>query len=199
MLRPTIRIDWYASWPAPIRSWPWPLAKFSKWPFKVKLYSFHAPRHEKHDAGKMNVVPVLSQKLLKKTCFHKHFFFWRPNRWSYTWNASKRALKELSNAFFPRRCNSSSFRVMCQFVEKCWNRQNLTFGYLWWPDLWPDQKKWPQQSLHDFLRSFECRLLRVATWPRSRVRGGGGQTPSPGPARLAPNSCPARAHAVSPS
>ena len=36
VLRSTIRIDWYAPWPFPIRSWPWPLAKLSKWHFKVK-------------------------------------------------------------------------------------------------------------------------------------------------------------------
>ena len=29
---------------------------------------------------------------------------------------------------------------MCKFVEKCWKAQNLTFGGLWWPDLWPDTK-----------------------------------------------------------
>ena len=29
---------------------------------------------------------------------------------------------------------------MCQFVEKCWNRRNLTFDDLWWPDPWPDLK-----------------------------------------------------------
>ena len=29
---------------------------------------------------------------------------------------------------------------MCRFVEKCWKRQNLTFGDLWLPDFWPDLK-----------------------------------------------------------
>ena len=38
------------------------------------------------------------------------------------------------------RCSSSGSRVMWRFVEKCWKRQNLTFGDLWWSDLWPDLK-----------------------------------------------------------
>ena len=41
---------------------------------------------------------------------------------------------------FPGCCSSSGSRVMCRFVEKCWKRQNLTFGDLWWPDLLPDLK-----------------------------------------------------------
>ena len=41
---------------------------------------------------------------------------------------------------FAQHCSSSSSRVMDQFVEKCLNRPNLTFGDLWWPDLWPDLK-----------------------------------------------------------
>ena len=33
--------------------------------------SFDASRQEKHDAGKINVVPLLSQKLLQKNLFRK--------------------------------------------------------------------------------------------------------------------------------
>ena len=63
---------------------------------------------------------------------------------------------------------------MCWFVEKCWKRQKLTFGDLWSPDHWPDQKKknWPKSSRHYFWRSIECRLPRVVTWPRNPARRG---------------------------
>ena len=37
--------------------------------------SFDASRQEKHDAGKLNVVPLLSQKLLQKTFFRKNDYF----------------------------------------------------------------------------------------------------------------------------
>ena len=45
--------------------------------------SFDAALQEKHDAGKMNVMPLLSQKLLPKNVFRKRFFIvfalWRLN------------------------------------------------------------------------------------------------------------------------
>ena len=81
---------------------------------------------------------------------------------------SDRALKELSNAFF---CDAVALLIpeLCADLwKKCWRRQNLTLDNLTF-DL---TYKWPEQFRHDFLRSFECRLPRVATWPRSRVRGG---------------------------
>ena len=52
----------------------------------------------------------------------------------------------------------------------------MTKFYLWWPQvIWPLTwaKKLRKQFLNDFWRSFDCRLPRVATWPRSRGRGGG--------------------------
>ena len=46
--------------------------------------SFDASRQEEHDAGKMNVVSLLSQKLLPEAFSKKRFFrvfaLWRPNR-----------------------------------------------------------------------------------------------------------------------
>ena len=47
--------------------------------------SFDASQKEKYDAGKVNVVSILSQKLLQKTFFAKTAIFrvfalWRPNR-----------------------------------------------------------------------------------------------------------------------
>ena len=70
----------------------------------------------------------------------------------------------------------------------------------WWPLVtWPLtwSKKWPNQFRHDFWRSFECRLPRVATWPRSRVKRGVFKHPTPrGPARSAPSSGPARVKVI---
>ena len=69
---------------------------------------------------------------------------------------SERALKELLNALFR---GASSSRGMCRFAEKYWNRQNLTFGDLWWPDLSPDLQN--DQSVSSwFLTLFRMPLTR---------------------------------------
>ena len=51
-------------------------------------------------------------------------------------NIEKKSKRGIEGAL-AQHCSYSSSRVMRQFVEKCWNRPNLTFGDLWWPDLWP--------------------------------------------------------------
>ena len=59
------------------------------------------------------------------------------------WNRRTRQRTRVKRAIeyaFVQHCSSSSSRVMRQFVEKCWNRPNLNFGDLRWPDLWPDLK-----------------------------------------------------------
>ena len=91
VFKPMIRIDCYATWPFTIISWPWPWS----WPrsnFQHGLLTsnnsaFDASRQEKHDTGNINVVALLSQKLLLKTFFVKTVIFivftlWRLNSWS---------------------------------------------------------------------------------------------------------------------
>ena len=83
------------------------------------------------------------------------------------WQKSVRRAIECA---FLGRCSSSGSRVMCRCVEKCWKRQND----LWWPLItwyltWP--KNWPKSFRYSCWCSFDCRLPRVAIWPRSRVRG----------------------------
>ena len=77
-----------------------------------------------------------------------------------------------------QRCRSFGFRVLCAILSK-----NVEIVKLWYlmtyGDLWPDLK-WLLYFRNDFWRSFECRLLRVATWPRSRVRRGDQALPRPG-------------------
>ena len=104
------------------------------------------------------------------------------------WRKSvKRAIKWA----YPGPCSSSGPPVMCRFVEKCLKRQKLTFRDLWWPDLWPDLKN-DKSFRHYFWHFFDCRLLRVTTWPRSRVRGGLGVKTPPPPARHWKHRPPAR-------
>ena len=51
-----------------------------------------------------------------------------------------KSVKELSNARL-RRTLSLLVPELCASLSKNgWNRLNLTFGDLWWPDLWPDLK-----------------------------------------------------------
>ena len=33
------RIDWYATWPIQVNTWPWPEVKFWPWPHKVIMYT----------------------------------------------------------------------------------------------------------------------------------------------------------------
>ena len=48
------------------------------------------------------------------------------------------SVKRVSRNFDIGRCSSSGSWVMCLFCRKCWKLQNLTFGDLWWPYLWPE-------------------------------------------------------------
>ena len=50
----------------------------------------------------------------------------------------QRNAKRAIECAFAGRCNSSGSRIMSRFVEKCWKQLNLTYGDLWWPDLWTD-------------------------------------------------------------
>ena len=100
-----------ATWPIGTRSWPWLVVKFSAWLSRSTYGSFDASQQEKHGDTKVNVVPLLSQKLLQKnTFFHKNgsfcsFFFSsleaKPFCLDQIWgHVSKRAWRELSNTFF---------------------------------------------------------------------------------------------------
>ena len=121
----------------------------------------------------MNVMPLPSQKLWPK----KNIFFVKrlflelllSAGWTldFIWNLKKRYQKNVKRAIecsFAHDCSSSSFWVMHQFVEKCWNMPNLTFDDLWWPDLWPDLKNGQISLVIIFWRSFECRLPRVSLY-----------------------------------
>ena len=70
---------------------------------------------------------------------------------------------------------------MRQFVEECWNRPNLTFGDLWWPDLWPDLKNdWSSfVMIFDALSNAVYRVSLRGPGAGSRDRRGGFQHPPP--------------------
>ena len=89
--------------------------------------SFDAARQEKHDAGKISIVSLLSQKLLQKNLCRKKLLLLefllpggqtvdlRSNLRTYWGKSVKRAIE----CAFAQHCSSSSSRVMRQFVEKC--------------------------------------------------------------------------------
>ena len=60
------RIDWYATWPILITTWPWPEVKVWAWPFGVKNTFFEASEWEKHDSAIANSLSLLIQKLFAK-------------------------------------------------------------------------------------------------------------------------------------
>ena len=132
--------------------------------------SFDASRQEKHDADKINVVSLLSQKLLQKNVFFAKKLLFLEFLLSggqtvdlrlnlRTW-LRKNVIRAIECAFL-RRCSSAGSRVMCRFVEKCWNRQNLTFGDLWWHDLWPDLKN--EKAVPSWFVTF-FRMPLTACW-----------------------------------
>ena len=92
---------------------------------RLNYSSFDATRQEKYDAGKMNVVPLLS----KKKYFRKMFFFCKKRLFleleakldlqSNLRVPLRNSVKRVIECTFPRRCISSGTRVMRQFVEKC--------------------------------------------------------------------------------
>ena len=105
--------------------------------------SFGASWQEKHDAGKMNVVPLLSKKRVSQKWLFLECLLSGGQTVDLSSNMrtfQRESVKRAVECVFPWRCSSSGSRVICQFVEKCWNRQNLTFRDLWWPDPWPDLK-----------------------------------------------------------
>ena len=60
---------------------------------------------------------------------------------------------------------------MRQFVEKCWNEPNLTFGDLWWPDLWPDLKN--DSSFFMIFDALSSAAYRVSLrGPEAEIEGG---------------------------
>ena len=86
----------------------------------------------------------------RKKCFflQKNGYFWSvcsleakllilDQIWGHT---SERALKELSNALSRSTVALLVPELSASLSKKCWNMPNLTFGDLWWPDLWPDLK-----------------------------------------------------------
>ena len=96
--------------------------------------SFDASRQEKHDAGKMNVVSLLSQKLLqKKTFIAKNGYFWsfcsleaKPLILDQIWeHISERTLKELSNALL-RSTVALLVPELCASLSK-----NVETGQIW--------------------------------------------------------------------
>ena len=145
---------------------------------RCNFSSFDASWQGKRNAGKINVMPLLSQKSLKKDIFRKNgYFLVLLSGYQTVYHLSTQRKTAIECAF-PLRCSSSDSRVMRRFVEKCWKSKISTFEF-WWPLVsWPEKMNEAVSSL--FLCSFECRLLRVATWTRSRVRGGCLNTPRAG-------------------
>ena len=58
------------SWP-----WPWPRSNFKHDLLRLNHSSFNAPSQKEHDAGKVNVVSILSQELLPKSVLSKNHYF----------------------------------------------------------------------------------------------------------------------------
>ena len=111
-------------------------------------YSSYSSQEEKYDAGKMNAVSLLSQKLLQKTLVRKKRIFLEfllsggPTA-DLTVNLRtcwRKSVKKAIECTFTGRWSSSGSWGMCRFVEKNVENGKIWPLDLWWPDLWPDLK-----------------------------------------------------------
>ena len=109
VLRSTIRIDWYASWPFTIRSWPWPLVKLSKLHFKVKWLLIRRVSTRRTRCCQNECHALTESKVITETRFVKTAIFSfcsleaKPLIVGQIWgHTSEISSKELSNALF--RC-----------------------------------------------------------------------------------------------
>ena len=86
---------------------------------------------------------------------------------------------------------------MRQFVEKCWNRPNLTFGDLWWADLWPDLKNDRSSFFVNFdaLSNAVCRVSLHGPWAEL---DGGVCSNTPRPGAFGAEQRPGRLFGISP-
>ena len=136
----------------PVRSWPRPSVIFSEWLFRLNYNSNCLLTREEQDAGKMNTVPFFASKVMnekhfrRKTLFLEFFpsavktlppFLRHCPKFKSSFCAE--SVTKVIECTFLRRCSSSDPKLCCG-VEKCWNRQHLTFGDLWWLDLSSEPK-----------------------------------------------------------
>ena len=54
------RIDWYATWPTWLNTWPWADVKFRHWPFKVNMYLYRSTRLDERST----MLPILPPAFL---------------------------------------------------------------------------------------------------------------------------------------
>ena len=129
-----MRIDWYASWPFQVRSWPWPEVKLSTWLFKVKLYIIRRGSiRETRCWQKKCCVSTESKFITEKTFIAKNGYFWKfcsleakPLILDQIWgHVSERALKELSNELL-RSTVSLLVPELCASLSK-----NVEIGQIW--------------------------------------------------------------------
>ena len=109
------------------------LGQIFKMTLKSNYILFDASWQEKHDAGNINIVALLSQKLLQKNDFRKNCYFFsfcsleaKPLILDQIWgHVSERALKELSNALL-RSTVALLIPELCASLLK-----NVEIGQIW--------------------------------------------------------------------
>ena len=155
VFKTTIRIDRYATRPFPIRSWPWPDVKFSKWPFMVKLYLVHSTVSKREMRCWQNECRVfINSKVIAENFSRKKLLFLEfllsgaqtVNCKSNLRKFIERAVKELSNAPF-RGALSLLVLELCADLYKLLKTAKFE---LWWPLAtwhltWP--KNWQSLSV----------------------------------------------------
>ena len=108
--------------------------------------------------------------------------------WPWTWPFKvilymvRRALTRQSRRY-KNRC--STFQIK-YFIVLDFTLSGFFFKFdPWWPQFWPEPKKWPKWFRNDFSRAFERRFWFFSTTTRSGDHGGGGggrsnvETPPP--------------------
>ena len=113
---------------------------------KVKLYIIRCGSTRETRCWQNKCCVFTESKVItKKTFIAKNGYFWsfcslesKPLTLGQIWGDI--TLKELSKALLRSTVALLVLELCASLSKKYWNRPNLTFGDLWWPDLWPDLK-----------------------------------------------------------
>ena len=145
----TRRINWYAAWPVPVRSWPWPEVNLSPWPYEVVLFIIRRVLlREMQWCLNYCSFFICPEAIVEKTILAKnsHFDIWLLEATRLTWGQIWQIIPDgvvdwlIGIAFFGAPLAllvDELHRLAWKVLEIVINRKKLTFDDLWWHDLWP--------------------------------------------------------------
>ena len=132
-------VDWYATRPFRVRSWPWPEVKFQIWPFEVNLYIIRRALIRQTRWCANRFYAVFRTRIIAENNFRENRLFWpyMTSEGQTVELTSKQLtlgtfrIERAVECFFPRLSSPSSFRATSEFVV--WTCRNVENFDLAWP------------------------------------------------------------------